>query len=348
MNSYHSISAVRAGLDWEKECVSGPRSELLGYFRVLLRGKNHATNHQLRQGRASDIVPHEKVLHHRELPARRTTRRSSCTTASPATCRSSTTTATCRRGRSPRTTASRTSTQIWLDGDHYKWRAMRAAGVAERFCTGDASDWEKFQKWAETVPKTLRNPLYHWTHLELKRPFGISDRLLGPDTAQGIWDECNAMLARAGVLLPRHHAADERGAGLHDRRPGRHAGAPRGDRRRPVVRDPACCPPSGPTRRMAVESPAAFNAWVERLADGQRRRRGRPLRAASWRPSASGTISSTPMGCRLSDHGLETVVRRGVHRRGAAGAVRAGPPRRAALAGRESPSSSRPCSTSWP
>ncbi len=65
-------------------------------------------------------------------------------------------------------------TQVWVDGDHYKWRAMRTCGVDERFVTGDASDWEKFQKWAETVPKTLRNPLYHWTHLELKRPFGIS------------------------------------------------------------------------------------------------------------------------------------------------------------------------------
>src|SRR5512140_758185 len=59
-------------------------------------------------------------------------------------------------------------TQIWLQGDHYKWRAMRASGVPERFITGDASDWEKFQHWAETVPKTLRNPLYHWTHLELR------------------------------------------------------------------------------------------------------------------------------------------------------------------------------------
>ena len=74
--------------------------------------------------------------------------------------------------------------QAWLDGDHYKWRAMRAAGVNEAYCTGDAPDREKFQKWAETVPQTLRNPLYHWTHLELKRPFGISDRLLNPDTAK--------------------------------------------------------------------------------------------------------------------------------------------------------------------
>ncbi len=84
-------------------------------------------------------------------------------------------------------------TQIWLYGDHYKWRAMRANGVNERFCTGDASDWEKFEKWAETVPNTLRNPLYHWTHLELKLFFGI-DKLLNPSTAKEIWDECNAKL----------------------------------------------------------------------------------------------------------------------------------------------------------
>jgi glucuronate isomerase len=86
-------------------------------------------------------------------------------------------------------------TQIWLAGDHYKWRAMRTCGVDERFITGGASDWEKFEKWAETVPKTIRNPLYHWTHLELKRPFGISNRLLGPATARAIWEECNARLA---------------------------------------------------------------------------------------------------------------------------------------------------------
>jgi len=67
-------------------------------------------------------------------------------------------------------------TQIWLRGDHYKWRAMRANGIAERFVTGDATDYEKFEAWATTVPKTLRNPLYHWTHLELKRYFGITGK----------------------------------------------------------------------------------------------------------------------------------------------------------------------------
>jgi glucuronate isomerase len=91
--------------------------------------------------------------------------------------------------------------EIWLEGDHYKWRAMRTCGVDERYITGDASAWEKFQSWAETVPKTLRNPLYHWTHMELKRPFGITDRLLSPATARSIWEECNAKLATPGFSV---------------------------------------------------------------------------------------------------------------------------------------------------
>lgn len=84
-------------------------------------------------------------------------------------------------------------TEIWLEGDHYKWRAMRINGVNEKYCTGNASPEEKFMKWAETVPYTLRNPLYHWTHLELKRYFGIT-RLLNADTAKGIYEECTALL----------------------------------------------------------------------------------------------------------------------------------------------------------
>jgi glucuronate isomerase len=85
-------------------------------------------------------------------------------------------------------------TQIWLYGDHYKWRGMRSNGVAERFCTGDASDWEKFKAWSETVPYTIGNPLYHWTHLELKAYFGIKGKVLNGDTAKEIWDTCNAQL----------------------------------------------------------------------------------------------------------------------------------------------------------
>lgn len=83
--------------------------------------------------------------------------------------------------------------QIWLKGDHYKWRAMRTNGVDERYCTGDASDWEKFEKWAETVPYTIKNPLYHWTHLELKTAFGI-EKLLNPRTAREIYEEASAKL----------------------------------------------------------------------------------------------------------------------------------------------------------
>src|SRR6266536_1619065 len=81
----------------------------------------------------------------------------------------------------------------WLEGDHYKWRAMRANGVPERFCTGDADPYDKFLAWAGTVPHCLRNPLYHWTHLELRRYFGI-DELLNEQTAAGIWKQANEQL----------------------------------------------------------------------------------------------------------------------------------------------------------
>ena len=193
-------------------------------------------------------------------------------------------------------------TEIWLAGDHYKWRLMRAAGVPERFCTGDASDWEKLAKWAETVPKTLRNPLYHWTHLELKKPFGISDRLLNPDTAQGIWDECNAKLAQPeftarGIMKQfdvvlvcttddptdtlEHHAAvaaDE-------------------------TFDTQMLPAFRPDKGMAVESPGLFNAWVDKLAaaadvdvtDFQSYLDALRLRHGFFHE----------MGCRISDHGIE-------------------------------------------
>jgi glucuronate isomerase len=84
-------------------------------------------------------------------------------------------------------------TQIWLNGDHYKWRAMRTNGVNEDFITGGKTDYEKFEKWAATVPYTMRNPLYHWTHLELQRYFNINE-LLTSSTAKNIYDECTAKL----------------------------------------------------------------------------------------------------------------------------------------------------------
>lgn len=90
--------------------------------------------------------------------------------------------------------------QAWLAGDHYKWRAMRTNGIEERFCTGDAGDYEKFEKWAETVPYTLRNPLYHWTHLELQRYFGIN-KPLNHSTSREIYDEASSMLNSSALSV---------------------------------------------------------------------------------------------------------------------------------------------------
>ena len=104
-------------------------------------------------------------------------------------------------------------TQVWLGGDHYKWRLMRSCGVEERFITGDASDLDKFLKWAEVIGKAIGNPLYHWSHLELQRYFGYTGAL-NKNTAMEVWELCNARLAdpsmsarnlirRSGVTLMR-------------------------------------------------------------------------------------------------------------------------------------------------
>lgn len=95
----------------------------------------------------------------------------------------------------------RNITELWLGGDHYKWRAMRSNGVEEKYITGDATDKDKFLKWAETISCCIGNPLYHWTHLELRRYFGI-DKTLSPDTAEEIWNRCNEILA-SGQLSAR-------------------------------------------------------------------------------------------------------------------------------------------------
>ncbi len=95
----------------------------------------------------------------------------------------------------------RSITELWLGGDHYKWRIMRANGVDEHYITGDASDWEKFSKWAETVPYTMGNPLYHWTHMELSTAFGITETL-NSRTARDIYERCNEML-RSGSMSAR-------------------------------------------------------------------------------------------------------------------------------------------------
>ncbi len=194
--------------------------------------------------------------------------------------------------------------QIWLAGDHYKWRAMRAAGVPERCCTGDAPDREKFQKWAETVPQTLRNPLYHWTHLELNRPLGINDRLLGPTTAESIWQECNAKLAQPafsarGIMRQMNVVLVCTTDDPTDTLEHHHRIA--ADRYFPVQ----VLPTFRPDKAMAVESAVAFNAWVDRLAERSGIEIGdsfdRYLDAIQQRHDFFHSA-----GCRLSDHGLDT------------------------------------------
>lgn len=99
--------------------------------------------------------------------------------------------------------------EIWLEGDHYKWRILRAAGVDEQYITGNASDYDKYMAWARTMPKALGNPIYHWSHLELKRPFGLTGILLNEQSADYIWQHCNACLSQPaftarGIMQQMH------------------------------------------------------------------------------------------------------------------------------------------------
>lgn len=195
----------------------------------------------------------------------------------------------------------RSITEIWLGGDHYKWRAMRSNGVDEKYCTGnETSDWEKFEKWAETVPYTMRNPLYHWTHLELKTAFGI-DKILNPKTAREIFDECNEKLKQpeysARGFMRRYHVetvctTDDPVDDLHFHKQTKESGF-----------EIKMLPAWRPDKTMAVENPTDFKAYVEKLSE------------------VSGvTISNfneyidaiqkrhdffNEMGSRLSDHGIE-------------------------------------------
>lgn len=193
-------------------------------------------------------------------------------------------------------------TQIWLHGDHYKWRAMRANGVAERFITGDAPDFEKFQAWAATVPKTLRNPLYHWTHLELKRSFGISGKLLNLESAEEIYVACSEMLGTEAFstrsILERMKVkvictTDDPVDSLE------HHLLLKEDGESGVIVLPAF----RPDQALGVEVPAQFNRWVGQLEA-----------AADYEindfQSFLGAIRKRhdffhEAGCRLSDHGIE-------------------------------------------
>jgi glucuronate isomerase len=191
-------------------------------------------------------------------------------------------------------------TQVWLAGDHYKWRAMRANGVDERFCTGDASDEEKFMKWAETVPDTLRNPLYHWTHLELQRYFDIHE-LLNPESARRIYQRAGELLGSEAFSVRNMIremnvevicTTDDPVDSLEHHQKIREDGF-----------ETKVLPAWRPDKAMAVEDSDKYNQYIDSLEQ------------------ASGTSISTfmdlltalqsrheffhQMGCRISDHGLE-------------------------------------------
>lgn len=192
--------------------------------------------------------------------------------------------------------------EIWLHGDHYKWRAMRTNGVDEKFCTGNASDWEKFQKWAETAPFTMRNPLYHWTHLELINPFGIKT-LLNPTTARQIWDTCNNLLqsqdfscrgiirkANVKVICTTDDPVDT----LEYHRSIKESGF-----------EVKVIPAWRPDKAMAIEDPKVFNAYVNQLEGAS------GISIGSFEQFMEAIekrhLFFHENGCRLSDHGLETI-----------------------------------------
>ena len=194
----------------------------------------------------------------------------------------------------------RSITELWLGGDHYKWRALRTNGVAEKFITGDASDWEKFQKWAETMPYCMRNPLYHWTHLELKTCFGI-DKVLNPQTAKEIYDECNEKLASpefsARNLMLHYNVeavctTDDPVDTLEYHKQVRESGF-----------KVKVLPTWRPDMAMTVENPAAYRDYIDKLAKVS----GVSINCFDDIVKALLVRHKyfEQMGCRLSDHGME-------------------------------------------
>jgi glucuronate isomerase len=189
--------------------------------------------------------------------------------------------------------------EIWLEGDHYKWRLMRANGVAERYCTGDVAPYEKFLAWARTVPATLRNPIYHWTHLELKRYFGIGE-LLNEGNAESVWQRANQMLSSGelttkGILRKFQVRAlctvDDPCEDLRNHRAIAAAGGC-------VV-----LPTFRPDMALAVDAPKEFNAWVGRLEAAAN------VHVTKFKDFLAALKQRHDFfhanGGRLSDHGLE-------------------------------------------
>ncbi|MBL0182669.1 MAG: glucuronate isomerase [Chitinophagaceae bacterium] len=193
-------------------------------------------------------------------------------------------------------------TQVWLYGDHYKWRAMRTNGINEKYCTGNATDYEKFEKWAATVPYTMRNPLYHWTHLELQRYFGI-DKILNAGTAKAIYDDASAKLQTAGYsvrnLLRKMNVkvlctTDDPTDSLEHHQKIKADGF-----------EIKILPAYRPDKAMNVDDVAGFNAYVDKVqqvSDISVSSYDDYLKALKKRHDFFAT-----MGCSVSDHGLEQV-----------------------------------------
>ena len=190
--------------------------------------------------------------------------------------------------------------EIWLEGDHYKWRAMRSDGVSEELCTGDADPFDKFLAWCRTVPHTLRNPLYHWSHLELKRYFDI-DLLISEDTAKEIWEEANRKLKEdelsAHGILKKFKVkvvgtTDDPADSLQYHR-----------QIRDLDLEAAVAPTFRPDKALAVDQPEALNVWIDRLEQAS----GREIKDFSELLEALKKRHDYfhKLGGRLSDHGLE-------------------------------------------
>lgn len=193
----------------------------------------------------------------------------------------------------------RNLTEIWLEGDHYKWRAMRANGVPEEFCTGAADPYEKFMAWARTVPNTLRNPLYHWTHLELNRYFGV-DELLDERSAPGIWERANEQLATDRMTVHGILSEFKVDALCTTDDPIQSM-----EHHRTIARSELATgvyPAFRPDKAFSVDQPGVFNPWVDGLESAAGVSIGKLddlLSALKARHDFFGTL-----GCRLSDHGL--------------------------------------------
>ncbi len=191
--------------------------------------------------------------------------------------------------------------QIWLEGDHYKWRAMRTNGIDEKFCTGkETSDWEKYEKWVETVPFTMRNPLYHWTHLELKRAFGV-DELLNPESGKRIYDICTEQLRTkefsARGLMKKFGVkvvctTDDPVDTLEHHISLKNEGF-----------DIKVLPTWRPDKAMAVDNPAEYRRYVEKLSDVS----GISISNFADLIQALRVRHDffASAGCKLSDHGIE-------------------------------------------